>query len=78
MLAAVELATDKASRQKPSKDHRLSERVLTHALEEGLVFRAFSDDILGFAPALNYTKADVDTLIQILRFSLDKAVADTL
>lgn len=78
MLAAVELVTDKTSRQKPSKDHRLGERVLTHALEEGLVFRAFSDDILGFAPALNYTKADVDTLIQILRFSLDKAVADTL
>lgn len=78
MLAAVELVTDKTTKQKPSKDHRLGERVLTHALEEGLVFRAFSDDILGFAPALNYTKADVDTLIQILRFSLDKAVADTL
>lgn len=78
MLAAVELVTDKTTKQKPSKDHRLGERVLTRALEEGLVFRAFSDDILGFAPALNYTKADVDTLIQILRFSLDKAVADTL
>ncbi|CAG2137538.1 hypothetical protein LMG31506_01856 [Cupriavidus yeoncheonensis] len=41
------------------------------------IFRAFADDIPGFAPALNYTRADVDTLIQILRYSIDKAVAET-
>ncbi|KWR89442.1 hypothetical protein RM96_14460 [Cupriavidus sp. IDO] len=77
LLAAVELVDDKESKRKPRKSKRLGERVLEHALEEGLVFRAFSDDILGFAPALNYTRADVDSLIQILRFSLDKAVAET-
>ncbi|MCY1283537.1 Putrescine--pyruvate aminotransferase [compost metagenome] len=77
LLAAVELVDDKESKRKPRKSKRLCERVLEHALEEGLVFRAFSDDILGFAPALNYTRADVDSLIQILRFSLDKAVAET-
>ncbi|WP_354681964.1 aminotransferase class III-fold pyridoxal phosphate-dependent enzyme [Cupriavidus necator] len=77
LLAAVELVDDKQSKRKPPKSKRLGERVLAHALEEGLVFRAFSDDILGFAPALNYTRADVDSLIQILRYSLDKAVAET-
>lgn len=53
LLAAVELVDDKESQRKPRKSKRLGERVLEHALEEGLVFRAFSDDILGFAPALN-------------------------
>ncbi len=77
LLAAVELVEDKPSKRKPAKDKRLGQRVLAHALEEGLVFRAFADDILGFAPALNYTRADVDTLMQILRYSLDKAVAET-
>jgi adenosylmethionine-8-amino-7-oxononanoate aminotransferase len=77
LLAAVELVEDKPSKRNPAKDKRLGQRVLAHALEEGLVFRAFADDILGFAPALNYTRADVDTLMQILRYSLDKAVAET-
>lgn len=77
LLAAVELVEDKASKRKPAKDKQVGQRVLTHALEEGLVFRAFADDILGFAPALNYTRDDVDTLMQILRYSLDKAVAET-
>lgn len=76
LLAAVELVTDKSEKRKPPKEARLGERVLEHALAEGLVFRAFADDILGFAPALNYTRTDVDTLIQILRFSLNKAVAE--
>lgn len=76
LLAAVELVEDKPSKRKPAKEKRLGERVLECALEEGLVFRAFADDILGFAPALNYTRADVDTLMQILRYSLQKAVAE--
>lgn len=77
LLAAVELVADKHTKEKPPKDLRLGERVLNHAMENGLVFRAFADDILGFAPALNYTEADVDTLIQILRSSLEHVVAES-
>lgn len=78
LLAAVELVTDKNTKKKPEPSKALGARVLERALNEGLVFRAFADDILGFAPALNYTNSDVDNLIQILRFSLDKAVAEIL
>jgi adenosylmethionine-8-amino-7-oxononanoate aminotransferase len=42
-----------------------------------LVFRAFGDDILGFAPSLNYTEADVDVLVSRLRESILHVVGTT-
>ncbi|WP_372820978.1 aminotransferase class III-fold pyridoxal phosphate-dependent enzyme [Pseudomonas parafulva] len=72
MLAGVELVSDKHTRAKPDASLKLGQKILAHAFSEGLVFRAFADDILGFAPSLNYTKADVDTLIEILTFSIQK------
>ncbi|WP_033387554.1 aminotransferase class III-fold pyridoxal phosphate-dependent enzyme [Pseudomonas psychrophila] len=72
MLAGLELITDKNARTKPDANLKLGQKILAHAFTEGLVFRAFADDILGFAPSLNYTKADVDNLIDILTFSIEK------
>lgn len=72
MLAGLELVADKQTRAKPDANLKLGQKILAHAFSEGLVFRAFADDILGFAPSLNYTKADVDTLIEILTFSIQK------
>lgn len=72
MLAGLELVADKQTRAKPDANLKLGQKILAHAFSEGLVFRAFADDILGFAPSLNYTKADVDTLIEILTFSIRK------
>ena len=77
LLAAVELVADKRTRQKPPQALHLGQRVLQHAMEDGLVLRAFPDDILGFAPSLNYTESDIDTLIQILRTSLERAFAES-
>ncbi|MDB5851693.1 MAG: hypothetical protein JWP29_5445 [Rhodoferax sp.] len=70
MLGAVELVVDKASKAKPDPALRMGQRVLEHAMQNGLMFRAFGDDVLGFAPSLNYTEADVDVLIDKLRASL--------
>ncbi|MNP11082.1 Ornithine aminotransferase [compost metagenome] len=72
MLAGVELVADKHTRAKPDAKLKMGQKILAHAFSEGLVFRAFADDILGFAPALNYTHADVDTLVEILTFSIEK------
>lgn len=73
MLAGVELVADKNTRAKPASSFKIGQKILAHAFNEGLVFRAFADDILGFAPSLNYTNADVDKLIEILTFSIEKA-----
>ncbi|OYU07753.1 MAG: aspartate aminotransferase family protein [Pseudomonas sp. PGPPP1] len=78
LLAAVELVVDKRSKAKPAASVKLGQKVLKHAFEEGLVFRAFADEILGFAPSLNYTVADIDTLMDILKHAINKAVASSL
>jgi adenosylmethionine-8-amino-7-oxononanoate aminotransferase len=70
LLGAVELVADKRTKARPDPKLRLGQRVLEAALERGLVFRAFGDDILGFAPSLNYTEADVDVLMSRLRESI--------
>jgi adenosylmethionine-8-amino-7-oxononanoate aminotransferase len=70
MLGAVELVVDKARKTKPAPALRMGQRVLEHAMQNGLMFRAFGDDVLGFAPSLNYTEADVDVLVDKLRASL--------
>lgn len=70
MLAAVELVADKTTKAKPDPTRRMGQRVLDHAFENGLVFRAFGDDILGFAPSLNYTEADIDFLVDRVRASI--------
>lgn len=77
MLAAVELVADKSSKAKPPVAAKLGQRVLKHAFDDGLVFRAFGDDILGFAPALNYTEADVDTLMDKLHRAISRACKET-
>lgn len=76
MLAAVELVADKASKAKPPVQAKLGQRVLQHAFKDGLVFRAFGDDILGFAPSLNYTEADVDVLVDKLRRAIVLACSE--
>jgi putrescine aminotransferase len=71
LLAAVELVVDKKNKTKPDRALRISERIFQSGYDNGLIFRAFGDDILGFAPALCCTPDDIDTLIFRLRKTLD-------
>ena len=41
-----------------------------------LVFRAFGDNILGFAPALSYTEAEFDLMFERLEQTLDDVLAE--
>jgi adenosylmethionine-8-amino-7-oxononanoate aminotransferase len=45
------------------------------AYRHGLVFRAFGDNILGFAPALCYTQEDFALMFARLRAILDEVLA---
>jgi adenosylmethionine-8-amino-7-oxononanoate aminotransferase len=76
LLAAVELVSDKPGKAKPPTAAKLGQRILRHAFADGLVFRAFADDILGFAPALTYTEKDVDVLITKLRRAIQSACSE--
>jgi adenosylmethionine-8-amino-7-oxononanoate aminotransferase len=77
LWAAVELVADKASKTKPPPQAQLGQRILARAFEDGLVFRAFSDDVLGFAPSLTYTEPDVDVLFEKLRRAIVRVCSET-
>jgi adenosylmethionine-8-amino-7-oxononanoate aminotransferase len=75
LLGALELVADKHSKAGFDPALKLSERIAAAAYENRLIFRAFGDNILGFAPALSYTEADFDLMFERLEKTLDDVLA---
>ena len=75
LLGALELVADKASKRRFGPELKLSERISAAAYGNGVIFRAFDDNILGFAPALCYTAQNFDLLFQRVRKTLDSVLA---
>jgi adenosylmethionine-8-amino-7-oxononanoate aminotransferase len=71
LLGALELVSDKNAKQGFDASLKLPDRIATAAYRNGLVFRAFGDNILGFAPALCYSEAEFDLLFERLEKTLD-------
>jgi adenosylmethionine-8-amino-7-oxononanoate aminotransferase len=74
LLGALELVADKTTQRGFDPALRLSERITQIAYRNGIIFRAFADNILGFAPALCYSPDDMDLLFERLRRTLDDAL----
>jgi adenosylmethionine-8-amino-7-oxononanoate aminotransferase len=75
LLGALELVSDKATKQSFDPALGLSDRVFAAAWRNGVVFRCFGDGVLGFAPALTYTETDFDQLFARLERTLDDVLA---
>ncbi|MBP0633523.1 aspartate aminotransferase family protein [Cupriavidus sp. AcVe19-1a] len=75
LLGALELVSDKSSKERFSPSLKLHERITEVAYRNKVVFRAFGDNILGFAPALCYTAADFELLFARLKKTLDEVLA---
>jgi len=77
MLAALELMADKTERTPFLPSLRVSNRVAQAALARGLIVRPLGiNDIIGFAPPLVATRADIDEIIGITRQALHAASED--
>lgn len=74
LLAGVELVTNKATKQKPKPDLKLNDTLARIGYDNRLIFRAFSDCVVGFAPPLCCTKDDIDLLIERFTKTLDDAL----
>jgi adenosylmethionine-8-amino-7-oxononanoate aminotransferase len=74
LVGALELVADKATRRRFDPTLGLSERISKIAYANGIIFRAFGDDILGFAPALCYEAAEFDLLFERLERTLDEVL----
>lgn len=75
LLGALELVSDKATKQGFDAGLGLPNLIAAAAYGNGLVFRAFGDNILGFAPALTYTEDEFAQLFARLKKTLDDVLA---
>jgi len=72
LLGAIELVADKTTKRAFDPALGLADRVAEISYRNGLVFRCFGDNILGFAPALCYTEGELDLMFERLRKILDE------
>jgi adenosylmethionine-8-amino-7-oxononanoate aminotransferase len=75
LVGALELVADKHTKRAFDPALKLSERITVAAYRNRLVFRAFGDNILGFAPALCYTAEEFELLFARLKTTLDEVLA---
>lgn len=75
LLGALELVSDKYTKATFDASLQLSDRIAKAGYENGLIFRAFADNILGFAPALCFTPSEFEQMFERLNRTLD-AVLD--
>jgi len=75
LVGALELVADKESKRQFDPALRVNEAIAEAAYRNRLIFRAFNDSILGFAPALCYTHDDFDLMFTRLKRTLDEVLA---
>jgi len=76
MLAAVELVVDKSRRTPLPAAAEPARRIFDRAWENGLVIRAFANGVLGYAPPLCCTAAEIDAIVERTRQTLDETLED--
>lgn len=76
MLAAVELVVDKNRKTPLPAAAEPARRIFDRAWDNGLVIRAFANGVLGYAPPLCCTDAEIDAIVELTRRTLDETLAD--
>ena len=76
MLAAIELVVDKDKKTPLPASAMPARRIFDRAWDNGLIIRAFANGVLGYAPPLCCTDADIDAIIERTRRTLDQTLAD--
>lgn len=71
LLGALELVANKTTKQRFDPALGLPERIAAAAYANGIVFRAFGDGVLGFAPALSMSADECEILFARLGKTLD-------
>jgi adenosylmethionine-8-amino-7-oxononanoate aminotransferase len=76
MLAAVELVADKRKKTPLPAAAAPARRIFDRAWDNGLVIRAFTNGVLGYAPPLCCTEGDIDAILERTRKTLDQTLED--
>ncbi len=75
LLGALELVSNKKTKAGFDPSLNLSDKIASIGYENGLIFRAFADNILGFAPALCFTEDEFGIMKSKLKKTLDDVLA---
>ncbi|WP_018237538.1 aspartate aminotransferase family protein [Ensifer sp. BR816] len=76
MLAAIELVTDKEAKTPLPAAAEPARRIFDRAWDNGLVIRAFGNGVLGYAPPLCCSEAEIDAIVERTRLTLDQTLED--
>lgn len=71
MLGAIELVTDKETKARFDPALRVPERLFERGYANGVIFRAFTDNIIGLAPALCCSDDEMGMIFDRIRRTLD-------
>jgi adenosylmethionine-8-amino-7-oxononanoate aminotransferase len=71
MLGAIELVANKKTKARFDPALKLPERLFEQGYANGVIFRAFSDNIIGLAPALCCTDDEMGLIFERIRRTLD-------
>jgi adenosylmethionine-8-amino-7-oxononanoate aminotransferase len=71
MLGAIELVTNKASKARFDPALKLADRLFQRGYANGVIFRAFPDNIIGLAPALCCSDEEMDMIFERIGRTLD-------
>ncbi len=75
LLGALELVSIKKTKAGFEPALNLSDKIAAAGYANGLIFRAFADNILGFAPALCFTEDEFGLMKAKLKKTLDDILA---
>lgn len=64
LLGAIEIVADKTTKAKFTADKNVGARLAKAGYDNGLIFRAFPDGVMAFAPPICITESEVDLLIE--------------
>ena len=74
LLAGVELVTNKATKAKPEPALNLADHLARIGYDKGVIFRAFADGTVGFAPPLVATADELDEMVARFAATLDEVM----
>jgi adenosylmethionine-8-amino-7-oxononanoate aminotransferase len=76
MVGALELVQNKETKESFPVSAKVAARICAAAYKNGLLFRVMGRDVIGFAPPLVCTEAEIDKIIDRLRKSMDEVFAE--
>lgn len=72
MLGAIELVSDKTTKTAFPSDLNIAGRLSQLTWDNGVIVRCFANDVIGFAPALCCTEAEMDLIFDRIERTLDQ------